>query len=85
MAPADASHQGRDRTYSSCKSLNRDFHHGVGRRGAVDSTSGKRVTSFTRNGRVYFLNNGPRTPGAGTGSGQYDLDRDNDGIACEKL
>ena len=84
-APADASHQGKDRTYSSCESLNRDFRHGVGRRGAVDQTSGTRVTNFTRNTTVYRLNNGPRTPGAEPGKGQYDLDRDNDGIACEKL
>ena len=83
-APADASHQDRDRTYSSCKSLNRDFTHGVGARGAVDKTSGMRVRNFTRNTRVYRLNNGPRTEGAPVGKGQYDLDRDNDGIACEK-
>ena len=83
-APADASHQGKDRTYSSCDSLNKDFRHGVGRRGAVDKTSGKRVTTFTRNTTVYLLNNGPRTDGAAVGKGQYDLDRDNDGIACEK-
>jgi len=83
-APADASHQGRDRTYSSCDSLNKDFRHGVGRRGAVDKTSGMRVRNFTRNTRVYLLNNGPRTSGAAVGKGQYDLDRDNDGIACEK-
>ncbi|RYU14818.1 excalibur calcium-binding domain-containing protein [Nocardioides iriomotensis] len=83
--PAEADHQGQDRTYPSCKSLNRDFKHGVGRRGAVDKTSSERVTNFTRNTRVYLLNDGPRTPGAAMGQGQYDLDRDNDGIACEKL
>lgn len=83
--PAQADHQGQDRTYPSCTSLNRDFKHGVGRRGAVDRSSSTRVTNFTRNTRVYLLNNGPRTPGAATGQGQYDLDRDNDGIACEKL
>lgn len=84
VGPANASHQGKDRTYSSCKSLNRDFAHGVGRRGAVDRTSGTRVTNFTRNTTVYLLNNGPRTSGAAPGQGQYDLDADNDGIACEK-
>ena len=83
--PAQADHQGQDRTYPSCKSLNRDFKHGVGRRGAVDRSSSTRVTNFTRNTRVYLLNNGPRTPRAATGQGQYDLDRDNAGIACEKL
>ena len=83
--PAGADHQGQDRTYPTCKSLNRDFKHGVGRRGAVAQSSSERVTNFTRNTRVYLLNDGPRTPGAEPGKGQYDLDRDNDGIACEKL
>lgn len=83
--PAEADHQGKDRTYPTCKSLNRDFKHGVGKRGAVDQSSSTRVTNFTRNTTVYLLNNGPRTPGAAPGQGQYDLDRDNDGIACEKL
>ena len=83
--PAEADHQGNDRTYPTCKSLNRDFKHGVGKRGAVDRSSSERVGNFTRNNRVYLLNNGPRTPNAATGQGEYDLDRDNDGIACEKL
>lgn len=64
-APAAA---GRD--YPNCKALNADYPHGVGKPGAVDSTSKKPVTTFTVNAAVYNANSG--------------LDRDGDGIACEK-
>lgn len=57
--------------YSSCAKLNKDYHHGVGKPGARDKTSGKQVTNFTRNKKVYDLNKKAR-------------DRDKDGIACEK-
>jgi len=46
----------------------------VGLRGAVDKTSGVRVTNFYRNGDAYRL--ADRHNGG--------LDRDHDGIACEK-
>jgi hypothetical protein len=36
--------------------------------------------SFYRSAKVYKMNNGPRNERTGA----YDLDRDNDGIACEK-
>jgi hypothetical protein len=67
--------------YKSCRALNRDYPHGVGRRGARDKTSDRRVTNFTRNNKLYSYNDGkgadpPR---------EYDLDRDNDGMACEHL
>lgn len=65
-------------TFSSCAKLNAFYPHGVGRHGAKDKTSGTPVTSFYRDNGLYGANDGPR---AGT---QYDLDRDNDGIACEK-
>jgi hypothetical protein len=65
--------------YPSCKALNRDYPHGVGRKGARDKTSGTRVTNFTRNNKLYAYNDG-----AGTDPREHDLDRDNDGIACEK-
>jgi hypothetical protein len=45
--------------------------HGVGRYGARDHTSGTPVTNFRRSNRLYRQNRG--------------LDRDKDGIACEKL
>jgi Excalibur calcium-binding domain len=58
------------RKYQNCKALNRRYPHGVGRFGARDHTSGTPVTNFRRSNRLYRLNKG--------------LDRDKDGIACEK-
>ena len=75
-APAEAA----PRHYRSCAAMQRDFPHGVGLVGARDRTSGVRVTTFRRNNRLYRANNGPRN----LTTGEYDLDRDNDGIACEK-
>lgn len=70
------------RSYKNCASLNRVYPHGVGRKGARDRVSrGPRVTNFTRNNIVYAYNDG-RPP---RHRGERDLDRDNDGIACEKL
>jgi hypothetical protein len=56
--------------YSNCTKLNKVYKHGVGKPGARDHTSGKRVTTFTRNKAVYQKNTA--------------RDRDKDGIACEK-
>jgi len=56
--------------FPNCTALNRVYHHGVGRYGAHDHTSSTPVTNFTRNNKVYYLNN--------------ESDRDKDGIACEK-
>jgi Excalibur calcium-binding domain len=56
--------------YRNCRSLNRRFPHGVGRVGARDRTSGRPVTNFRRSNLLYRLNR--------------RLDRDRDGIACEK-
>ena len=66
------------KSYKNCTELNKVYPHGVGRPGAWDKTSakGKRVTNFRVDKNVYNLNDG--------GFRQYDLDRDNDGIACEK-
>ena len=57
-------------TYKNCTALNKVYKHGVGRRSAHDKTSGKPVTTFTRNDAVYAANR--------------KSDRDKDGIACEK-
>jgi hypothetical protein len=46
----------------------------VGTAKAVDRTSGKRVTSFTRNTKAYWA----------AESHNGTLDADNDRIACEK-
>ena len=58
--------------YANCASMNNVFAHGVGRPGAVDHTSGTPVTSFYVSSYIYNAN----------GSA---LDRDKDGVACEKL
>jgi hypothetical protein len=67
--------------YKNCTALNRDYPHGVGRSGAHDKTStGKPVADFKVSASLYAANDGkaPRK------AGERDLDRDNDGIACEK-
>jgi hypothetical protein len=70
----------KPKSYKNCTALNRVYPHGVGRKTARDKTTGDRVTAFKRSNRVYAYNDGKaRRPG------EYDLDRDNDGIACEKL
>lgn len=57
--------------FKNCTEMNKSYPHGVGKPGAVDRTSGTpRVTTFTRDAKLYELNK--------------SMDRDNDGIACEK-
>jgi Ni/Co efflux regulator RcnB len=57
--------------YSNCTALNRVYRHGVGRYGARDHTSsGDPVTNFKRSNTLYRQNS--------------RLDRDKDGVACEK-
>ena len=57
--------------FRNCTALNRVYPHGVGRYGARDQTkSGDPVTNFRRSNALYRRNRG--------------LDRDKDGIACEK-
>ena len=67
------------KSYKNCTELNKVYPHGVGRTGAKDKTSGKPVTTFRVNSTVYSYNDG-----GARHVGEYDLDRDNDGIACEK-
>ena len=68
------------KAYKNCTELNKVYPHGVGRSGARDKTSGKPVTTFRVNSKVYSYNDG----GLVRHTGEHDLDRDNDGIACEK-
>jgi Excalibur calcium-binding domain len=56
--------------YANCTALHLVYAHGVGRSGAVDKTTGTPVTTFYRNTTLYNRNT--------------HLDRDKDGIACEK-
>jgi hypothetical protein len=56
--------------------VNRTFPHGLGKVGAHDrTTSGAPVTNFKRSTRLYRI----------AMSYNRGLDRDKDGIACEKL
>ena len=59
-------------TAHNCTTLHAKYPHGVGRPGARDKTTSRTgpVTNFTRN-KAAYLNN-------------KSLDRDHDGIACEK-
>lgn len=60
--------------YSNCKHLNAKYRHGVGKVGARDRTKGTPVTGFTRSNKLYAV----------AMSYNRGLDRDHDGIACEK-
>ncbi|MET4136657.1 excalibur calcium-binding domain-containing protein [Pseudarthrobacter sp. PvP090] len=67
------------KSYKNCTELNKVYPHGVGKTGARDKTSGTPVTTFRVNSKVYSYNDGAQRR-----LGEYDLDRDDDGIACEK-
>ena len=59
--------------YANCTALNKVFKHGVARKGAKDKVAGKTkpVTNFTVYTKMYDAN-------------KAKLDRDKDGVACEK-
>jgi hypothetical protein len=59
--------------WKNCTAVNHRYHHGIGRAGAHDKTSGDRVTNFKRSTVLY--NTAIRN--------NRGLDRDKDGIACE--
>lgn len=61
------------RKYSNCAALNKQYRHGVAKSGGKDRVKGrtKPVRNFTVNTALYNANRG--------------LDRDHDGVACEKL
>ena len=70
------------KSYKNCTAMNKAYPHGVGKKGARDKTSSStRVTNFKVSNRVYAYNDGK----APRHRGERDLDRDNDGIACERL
>jgi len=60
--------------HKNCAALNRKYPHGLGRANARDRTSGDPVTNFKRSTKQYKL----------AMSYNRGLDRDKDGIACEK-
>ncbi len=61
--------------WKNCTRVNLRYPHGVGKVGARDRTSGTPVTTFRRSNALYRV------------AMRYNraLDRDKDGIACEKL
>jgi Excalibur calcium-binding domain len=71
--PANASPAASGR-WKNCTTFNHVYPHGVGRDHAHDHTSGKPVTDFKHSTRLYKI----------AMSHNSDLDRDKDGIACEK-
>jgi hypothetical protein len=75
-APASAAPT--PRAYTSCVALKKVYPQGVGLRGAIDKTIGYKVRNFYVSNTAYRLNDGRVVA-----SRQYDLDHDNDGIACE--
>lgn len=60
--------------WKNCSPVNKKYPHGIGKVGAHDKTSGTPVTSFKRSNRLYAL----------AMQNNRGLDRDKDGIACEK-
>jgi hypothetical protein len=60
--------------FANCAALNKVYPHGVGKATAKDKTSGKRVTTFKKDTKLYKKIIANRS----------GLDRDKDGIACEK-
>jgi hypothetical protein len=64
--------------WQNCTHVHTKYRHGVGMVGAHDRTTGTPGTTFYRSTRLYNI--------AMSYNGQrgYNLDRDHDGIACEK-
>ena len=60
--------------FKNCTALNKVYKLGVGKNNAKDKTSGKRVTNFKHSTALYKKVIGYNKR----------LDRDKDGIACEK-
>lgn len=60
--------------FKNCTAVHKVYKHGVGKSNARDHTSGKRVTNFKHSTSLYKKMIGYHR----------DLDRDRDGIACEK-
>lgn len=69
VMPAAAKYQ-----FKNCTALNKVYPHGVGKSNAKDKTKGKRVTNFKHSTSLYNKIIGYRK----------GLDRDKDGIACER-
>jgi hypothetical protein len=64
--------------WRNCTHVHTKYRHGVGKRYAPDRTSGTPVTNFYRSTRLYNIAMSYNRERG------YNLDRDHDGIACEK-
>jgi hypothetical protein len=60
--------------WKNCTAMNKRYPHGVGKVGAHDKTAGVPVTNFKRSTNLYRIATGYNK----------GLDRDKDGIACER-
>ena len=78
VAPAPGSTVSVPSPWKSCTNVHTRYPHGVGRSNARDHTSGTPVTTFTHSTRLYNLAMSYNSQRG------YNLDRDHDGIACEK-
>jgi Excalibur calcium-binding domain len=64
--------------WQNCTHVHTKYRHGVGKVGAHDRTTGTPVTTFYRSTRLYSIAMSYNSQRG------YNLDRDRDGIACEK-
>jgi hypothetical protein len=64
--------------WQNCTHVHTKYRHGVGKVGAHDRTSGTPVTTFYSSTRLYNIAMSYNRERG------YNLDRDHDGIACEK-
>jgi len=74
VAPVPAATGAVPSLWKNCTNVHKKYPHGVGKLLARDRTSGTPVTTFKRSTRLYNI-------AMGYNKG---LDRDRDGIACEK-
>lgn len=73
VAAPEAGAASKPRVFANCTQLHQVYPHGVGKVGAHDRGKGKNfrpVTTFKRDNALYQANRA--------------LDRDSDGVACEK-
>jgi hypothetical protein len=74
-ALASAATAAMPQAYKNCTTLNRPYPHGIGKDAARDHTAGEPVATFKRSNTLYRI----------AMQDNRGLDRDKDGIACEKL
>jgi hypothetical protein len=74
ITPAPAANGAVSSLWQNCTRVHTKYPHGVGKLHAHDRTTGTPVTTFKRSTRLYNI----------AMSHNRGLDRDRDGIACEK-